>query len=226
VETKDTREKRARRVMVAFAAIVVFAIAAFTVTMSMTTSYPSTPEPPSVPRPPVPLAEHAAGVPEGAPATTSPRPLTPDVPSATSANAAAPAPVVDAGTRAARGGVLVEDGTSKRSPGDLGTLAREDVKAGVAAVKDKVKDCYERGLKIDEHLGGTLKVSFTLEGNDEGKGVVTKGEIADSDINSPFFEACVLKEIASAEFKAPGGGGVVNVTYPFHFANDPEDAGP
>ena len=63
-----------------------------------------------------------------------------------------------------------------------------------------------------------------MQGNDEGEGVVTQGEIADSDMDSLFFEACVLKEIAAANFKAPGGGGVVTVTYPFRFENT--DPGP
>lgn len=211
--------------LIAFGAIVVGAIAAFTVTMGMTTSYPSSPEPPSVPRPPVPL------VVEGASPGANTSPTAAPAGERAADNAAPPSfalPAnVDAGGRArtARGGVLVDDGAAPRSPGNLGTLAKEDVKAGVGAVKDKVKNCYERGLKIDPDLGGTVKVSFTLEGNDEGKGVVTKGEIADSDMNSPFFEACVLKEIANAEFKAPGGGGVVNVTYPFRFANNVDAGG-
>lgn len=227
VETKDTREKRARRVIVAFAGIVAFAIAAFVVTMSLTTSYPSTPEPPTVARPVVQV-EHieARGVvhPQTANVVTAGA----DAGAVRVATPSPPAATPDELVRRARGGVLIDDGAAPRSPGTLGTLAREDVKAGVAAVKDKVKDCYERALKIDPELGGTVKVAFTLEADDEGKGVVTKGEVADSDMNSPspFFEACVLKEIATAEFKAPGGGGVINVTYPFHFANDPNDAGP
>lgn len=126
---------------------------------------------------------------------------------------------------AARGSVMIDDGEAPRSPGRVGTLAKEDVRAGVEAVKGRVKDCYQRGLAIDPALAGVVKVAFTLEGNDEGKGVVTKGEIAESDMNSPFFEACVLKEIAGAAFTAPGGGGVVNVSYPFRFENI-DDAGP
>lgn len=224
MDTKDTREKRSRRVLIAFAAIVVGAIAAFTVTMSMTTSYPSSPEPPSVARPPVAYVEvntPASRTPSDvvtAAQTDTDRALAPtETPTTPSSQSTTP-------TSRARGGVLVDDGAAPRSPGNVGTLAKEDVKAGVAAVKDKVKNCYERALQIEPELGGTVKVAFTLEGNDEGKGVVTKGEVADSDMNSPFFEACVLKEIATAEFKAPGGGGVVNVTYPFHFANHSDDS--
>jgi hypothetical protein len=219
----DTKQQRARRVMIAFAAIVLGAIAAFTVTMSMTTSYPSTPEPPSVARPPVHVDAPAPAAVAGAAVPPSTRDAVQEG-SGNGATAASTATASATDVKGTRGSVLVDDGAAPRSPGNMGSLAKEDVKAGVAAVKDKVKDCYERALKVDAELAGSIKVAFTLEGNDEGKGVVTKGEVAESDMNSPFFEACVLKEIAGAEFKAPGGGGVVNVTYPFHFANDNDDA--
>lgn len=224
----QVREKQRRKVLIAFAAIVGGAIVAFVVTMSMTTSYPSQPEPPSVARPAVALPGDVR----------APTPARDVVVAASPGDGAADgaqerAPSTDAGaaastvaSKSARGGILADDGAAPRSTGNLGTLAKDDVKAGVAAVKDKVEACYERALAIDPELAGTLKVSFTLEGNDEGKGVVTKGEIPDSDMHSPFFEACVLKEIAAAEFKAPGGGGVVNVTYPFHFTSEDDDAGP
>jgi hypothetical protein len=225
VQSNDTREKRARRVIVAFAAIVMGAIAAFTVTMSMTTSYPSAPEPPTVARPSVEGGQAVRPGTTVQPKTTATTATATTATTATTTATTAASEGAETAGRSARGGVLVDDGTPRRSPGNGGMLAKDDIRAGVAAVKEKVKDCYQRGLQIDPELGGTVKVAFTLEGNDEGKGVVTKGEIADSDMNSPFFEACVLKEVASAEFKAPGGDGVVNVTYPFHFANDP-DAGP
>jgi hypothetical protein len=96
------------------------------------------------------------------------------------------------------------------------TLSREGVQAAIQAVKPKIRACYEEALAIQPGLAGTLQVTFALEQKD-GRGTVVSGEIADSEMKSPFFEACVLKQIAGADFEAPTGDGVVSVTYPFHF---------
>lgn len=127
------------------------------------------------------------------------------------------------GHPAARGSVLV-DAAPARSPGSAdapASLDKEDVRAGIKAVTPKIRDCYERALKQQPDLGGKVIVKFTMEGKD-GKGTVVSGEVAESETDSPFFDACVLKEVAGAEFKAPSGGGTINVTYPFVFANDPK----
>lgn len=217
------QRERQRAIVIGIVVVVAGAIGAFVLTMSMTTSYPSSPA----------AAAFARDAMERASVTNArhaPAPSRSEL--ATALDDAVVARVVhgrrsregDTERRGARGSVMVDDGEAPRSRGALGTLAREDVQAGVAAVKDRVKDCYERGLQIDPALAGVVKVAFTLEGDDTGKGVVTQGEVAESDMNSPFFEACVLKEIAGAAFKAPGGGGVVNVTYPFRFENVADDA--
>jgi hypothetical protein len=119
-------------------------------------------------------------------------------------------------------GVVMRDDEAPRSPGAVEQMAmsKASIQNAIKAVTPKIKDCYEQALKIEPTLGGTVKVNFTLQGGDDGKGVVTDGEIADSETKSPFFEACVLKEVAGAKFDAPEGGGTVKVTYPFKFASD------
>lgn len=119
-------------------------------------------------------------------------------------------------------GLVMRDDEASRSPGavEQNQLSRAAIQNAIESVTPKIKDCYEQALKIEPTLAGTVKVNFTLAGGDDGKGVVTEGEIADSETKSPFFEACVLKEVAGAKFDAPDGGGTVKVTYPFKFASE------
>jgi hypothetical protein len=107
------------------------------------------------------------------------------------------------------------------------SLSKDDIQKAIRAATPKIRGCYESALRVQPQLAGRVVVLFHIEGDtdDDTKGTVTSGEIADSDLQSPFFEACVLKEVAGVEFDAPKGGGSVTVRYPFHFAND-NDAGP
>ncbi len=98
-----------------------------------------------------------------------------------------------------------------------GTLSKESIMEGVKAIKPQIKACFEQGLKHDPSLAGRVLIDFEIEADDEGKGKVIRGEVKDSEAQSPFFEACVLKEIGGQTFDAPEGGGSVRVTYPFNF---------
>jgi hypothetical protein len=99
----------------------------------------------------------------------------------------------------------------------VGTLDKEAIQAAIKAVVPRVKACFERGLKQQPDLAGRVVVEFEIEADDGGEGVVTRGEVPDSETFSPFFDACVLKEVAGARFPAPSGGGKVTVRYPFQF---------
>ena len=101
------------------------------------------------------------------------------------------------------------------------SLDREAVRRGIKAATPRIRDCYDRALKHDPALAGRVVVEFHIEGGADGGGVVTSGEVIESGTQSPFFEACVLKEVAGATFDAPEGGGAVTVRYPFQFANEP-----
>ena len=113
---------------------------------------------------------------------------------------------------------LVLDGAEEsRSKAQLtGTIDKAAIQDAIKAVKPQLAECYEKALKHDPDLSGTLVVDFTIEGVDGG-GSVTAGEVNTSDMQAPFFEACVLKEVAHTPFPLPTGGGVVKVKYPFHF---------
>jgi hypothetical protein len=167
----------------------------------------------------------AVGTPHPPPQTAPEPPPPPEPPPAPSSGGA-------------RGSVLV-DGTSRSfdpardTAGTAGELDKEGVKRAVAAARPKIQACYESALKQNPKLAGRVVVEFHIEGDTDdadAKGTVTSGEIRDSDMQSPFFEACVLKEVAGTEFEAPSKGGMLTVRYPFHFTNDeypaPEKKGP
>ncbi len=106
--------------------------------------------------------------------------------------------------------------TPPHSAPPKGMLDKETIQDGIRAVTPFIKACFEEGLKRDPSLAGRVVVSFDIEA-EEGEGRITRGEVKEAETQSLFFEACVLREVAKAEFEAPRGGGKVSVTYPFLF---------
>lgn len=104
-----------------------------------------------------------------------------------------------------------------------GTLTKDQVQAGVVEVKPQIVGCYEQALAQNPKLAGSIKVLFEIgvDPDDADKGAVVAGEV-DSEMGSPFFEACVLQSIVGARFPRPEGG-VVRVTYPFAFASHDDE---
>lgn len=175
-----------------------------------------------------------------APAAASPAPLVdeparpaPDRPAAPSAPAGAARPAAvapldaapldaggaatsDPGPTGSRGRVLEDDGERRSGAAPGGTLDKDDIQAAIRAVKPAIAKCYEGALAHDPDLTGQVVVEFTIEAVDGGGGV-TAGEVSQTDMNAPFFEACVLKEVVGVPFPVPEGGGVVKVSYPFRF---------
>ncbi|MBI1947147.1 MAG: AgmX/PglI C-terminal domain-containing protein [Deltaproteobacteria bacterium] len=158
-----------------------------------------------------------AAVPAIATAPTANAP--PAMPAEAPHEVVAPAEVAPA---AARGSVMIE-GADRRSatpvpPEPTGSLDKEAIRTAIRAIQPKIAECYESALAHDPDLIGRITVDFTIEAVDGGGGV-TAGEVNGTDMNAPFFEACVLKQVVDVPFPAPAGGGVVKVTYPFNFSN-------
>lgn len=139
--------------------------------------------------------------------------------------AAAADRVVAAPTGSARTGAPSDDGDDEGMappppddrPPPSGTLSKEAVMAGIRAVTPFVRQCFEDAIQQDPSLAGRVVLSFDIEAED-GEGRIPRGEVKESETLSPFFEACVLREVAKATFEAPeGGNGRVSVTYPFLF---------
>lgn len=105
-----------------------------------------------------------------------------------------------------------------------GQLDKDDVQAGIQAVRPLVKACYEDMLKEFPDAAGKVTVAFRIIGEDN-KGRVEMSELAED--NTTLFDQqlhdCMQKSIAEAEFETPSGGGVVNVRYPFVFQTDEDE---
>jgi hypothetical protein len=108
-------------------------------------------------------------------------------------------PAAEAGTKP-KGGSKVK-----------GTLDKKDIKAGVAKGVSAVRSCYEKGLRKDPKLAGTVSVQFVIGGG----GKVSSAVVAKSDLSDPSVANCVAKAVKKLEFPEPKGGGNVVVTYPF-----------
>jgi outer membrane biosynthesis protein TonB len=92
-------------------------------------------------------------------------------------------------------------------------LLRRSVSKG----RDQVRRCYERALELTPGLAGTLRVDFVI-GPD---GAVLSATA--SGMDDAGLIACITKVFLGLRFPRPGGGGKVNVSFPFSFR---EDAGP
>ena len=106
-------------------------------------------------------------------------------------------------------------------PEDVGgVVKKDDIRKAIMKIKPGIQACYESALKLDPTLGGSFRVIFEIEAVDD-YGKVVSGEIPESELRSPFFEACVLDKIVGARFPAPRGGNRrTKINYPFRFDPD------
>ncbi len=96
-----------------------------------------------------------------------------------------------------------------------GVIKKEDIRKTIKELRPGIGACYESALKLDPSLGGKIRITFEIEARD-GYGKVVSGEVTDSELRSPFFEACVLEKVVAAKFPEPRGG-KTKVVYPFSF---------
>jgi hypothetical protein len=107
-------------------------------------------------------------------------------------------------------------GLGEKADAPLGTLSKEHIQNAMQAARPRVKACFDKALPKDPDLAGKVVIQFEIEAEDD-LGKIARGEVAESETDSPFFDACVLKSIRGLEFDAPQGGGKVVVRYPFLF---------
>jgi hypothetical protein len=87
--------------------------------------------------------------------------------------------------------------------------------------------CYQDALKRSPKLAGTLKLSFTIVGDESIGGVVEDSGIADgSTIDDEELRQCMSESMASMTFPPPKGGGVVTVVYPIALSPGDDDDAP
>ena len=95
----------------------------------------------------------------------------------------------------------------------LGALDKSIIDEVIKSGLGPIKYCYEQGLKTDPDLSGSLRVKFVISKT----GSVSKAELKDGTIGDQSVVDCVVSKIEPLVFPPPKGGGIVIVTYPFHF---------
>ena len=96
-----------------------------------------------------------------------------------------------------------------------GELPKKVIKRYIATKMGAIKACYQKGLQANPSLQGKVKVMFLIQPN----GAVAGAKIADSGLNSPAVESCILRNIKIWRFPRAQGGGSTKVIYPFNFRN-------
>ena len=108
------------------------------------------------------------------------------------------------------------------APVIYGSLDKELIREVIHKNRLEVRACYEKQLKAFPKLEGKVSVNFRIlpSGNVAGTNVVS------STVANVELEGCIVDRVATWGFPKPKGGGVVVVTYPFIFRQDPvPDAG-
>ncbi len=101
------------------------------------------------------------------------------------------------------------------------SVDREGIQGAMDESKPKIQECYSAWIKSNPDLAGRMVISFVIEPLAEGSeyGKVTEVELADSDVEHPLLEGCVLNVASELRWTAPPDGRMA-VRYPFLFATE------
>ena len=101
------------------------------------------------------------------------------------------------------------------APVILGSLDRSLIEAVIKRRLNALRHCYERELQKDPGLEGRVVMKFSIAPD----GTVSKAEVKQSSLGSDAVEQCIVGQFRRLTFPKPQGGGLVVVSYPFHFTN-------
>ena len=93
-------------------------------------------------------------------------------------------------------------------------LPKEVVEHIVRRHWNEIRYCYEKELSRNPNLAGKVAVDFEIG----PLGEVISADVRESTLESPAVTQCIVGNVKRWVFPAPGGGGVVDVHYPFLFA--------
>lgn len=93
----------------------------------------------------------------------------------------------------------------------VGDLDKNLIKRYIRQQLARLRYCYEKQLRTNPTLAGTVTARFTV--GPDGKVV----EVTAAGMNHPVVESCVADVIRTIQFPAANGGGNVVVNYPFVF---------
>lgn len=92
-------------------------------------------------------------------------------------------------------------------------LTKEQIAEVISKNMSSVIKCYEDELKLKKGLAGKIILNFEV--GSEGK--VITSQIANSTLNHPPTETCIVKSSKTWVFPKPEGNAAVQVNYPFIF---------
>ena len=95
----------------------------------------------------------------------------------------------------------------------IGGLDREVILKVVMRHQAEIKYCYETQLNQKPDLAGKVQVNWTIDPS----GSVSEAQVTDASLEDPAVQNCMLQRIRRWKFPEPVGGGVVSVTFPWHF---------
>jgi hypothetical protein len=96
-----------------------------------------------------------------------------------------------------------------------GTWTKDEVRQALRSIQPLVHECMADAS--GRHRGPqTVELRFTLEAQGE-RGRFQRGEVVESSVVDPFFNACLLDTLADAQFSAPSGRPPLTLTHSFHF---------
>ena len=100
-----------------------------------------------------------------------------------------------------------------QKPEVAGAIDKDIIRRIVRAHIAEVRKCYEAELAKDPSLEVKLAISFVIDPT----GAVREVKLDHRDAALPSFEQCLTAAFRRWRFPKPEGGGVVTVSYPFHF---------
>jgi hypothetical protein len=103
-----------------------------------------------------------------------------------------------------------------------GGLSKEEIQRVISRVMSQIRFCYERKVVRYPNLEGKLAMFWTITSSGDVAGAAAAQNTFTGPA-APAIEQCVQRIIALSKFPSPKGGGVVSVTYPFHFTSSVDD---
>ena len=100
----------------------------------------------------------------------------------------------------------------------LADLTREQVREGIEAFRPVVRKCYEETRETFPEAEGRVVLEFSIEASGDDGRVFMSQTGDDTTLFETDLHDCLLYNISEVEFDAPGGDGIVNVTYPIQFS--------
>ena len=103
-----------------------------------------------------------------------------------------------------------------------GVVDEDQIREVVGEHRGEIRTCYETALAKNSGLHGKIVIDFTI--GREGSVTEQNIALAATTLLDTEVQQCIVRSVAGWRFERPTGGGVVHVSYPFLFINDPHPA--